>query len=123
MRKLLVVAACTALAGCTAYKMTTSARPPAHTFATTPSGAAQICVVRPHSVAALAPAALHDNGRLVGMTKGPTYFCYLARPGRHLVASTYGDDVDRDLGTDQVEEAIVVAEAGRRYFLHHDVSN
>jgi len=111
------------LAGCTSYRVSTSAPPPAHVFAPTPAGAAQICVVRPHQVGALAPAVVHDNGHLVGVTKGPTYFCYLAQPGQHLLASRYGDDVDRDLGTDQVEEASVTAEPGRRYFLHHDVSN
>ena len=109
--------------GCTGYRMTTAGRPPAHVLSPPPPGAGQICVLRPHSVASLAPVVVHDNGHLVGMTRGPTYFCYLAQPGTHRVASTYGDDIDRKLGTDQIEDASVHVAPSRRYFLHHDVTN
>lgn len=123
LRRPCMIMSLTLLAACSSYKVTTSLPPPAHVFAPTPAQVGQICVVRPHSVAALAPAVVHDNGRLVGVTKGPTYFCYLAQPGWHSLASTYGDDVDRELGTDQVAEATVMVEPARRYFLHHDVTN
>ena len=35
---------------------------------------------------------VHDNGQLVGMTKGPSRFCYLAQPGHHEIVATYADE-------------------------------
>lgn len=115
--------ACLSALGCTSYQLATLESPPAHALTAPPHGLGQICVLRPHNVASLAPAVVRDNGRLVGMTRGPTYFCYYAEPGRHVIASTYGDDVDSKLGTDQVEETQAVIAPGGRYYLHHDVSN
>lgn len=109
------------LGGCTAYTVETARAPTLHPFAPPPAGHGEICVVRPHVTGMLAVAVVHDNGVLVGATRGPTYFCYLAAPGRHRVISTYGDDIDRELGTDVVEEASVVVAPGSRHYLHQDV--
>jgi hypothetical protein len=56
---------------------------------------------------------VHDNDALVGATRGPTYFCYAAQPGRHVITSK----------ADTVEQATVDVEAGNRYFLHQIVDN
>ncbi|MEJ7731961.1 MAG: hypothetical protein WKG00_22465 [Polyangiaceae bacterium] len=107
--------------GCTAYSVETARTPTLHPFAPPPAGHGEICVVRPHVTGMLAVAVVHDNDVLVGATRGPTYFCYLAAPGSHRVTSTYGDDIDRELGTDVVAEASVVVAAGSRHYLHQDV--
>jgi hypothetical protein len=56
------------------------------------------------------------------MTKGPTWFCWLAEPGVHKVVTRYGDDIDENLGTDEITDAAILVEPGGRYYLHHDVS-
>jgi hypothetical protein len=104
---------------CTSYELEMRTAAP---MGVVPPGAARICVLRPHNVASLVPAIVHDNGRLVGMTKGPSYFCYLAEPGYHSIVSRYGDDVDERLGTDELEEVTVLVPPNARLFLHHDVS-
>ncbi len=106
------------LAGCTSYDV--AVRNPAPP-APSPPGTARVCVIRPHEVAQLVPAVVRDNGRLVGMTKGPSYFCYLVAPGLHRIVSTYGDDVDAKLGTDEEADATLIAEPAAQYFLHQDV--
>lgn len=77
-----------------------------------PSGAAQVCVVRPDALAANVSMPVHDNGHLVGATRGTTFFCYLARTGEHQITS-----VDDDTGP-----TFLRAQSGARYWLHQDVS-
>lgn len=108
-------------AGCSSYEHRALGGPPDELAAPT-ADAARICVYRPHHVAALVPAVVHDNGRLVGMTRGPSYFCYLAEPGRHTLVTRYGDDIDAELGTDDHAAATVDVAAGERHYLHHDVT-
>jgi hypothetical protein len=55
----------------------------------------------------------HDNGVLVGATRGPTHFCYLAEPGEHEIV----------IEADEVEKAKLTAEAGKSYFLKQEVDN
>ncbi|HVK70811.1 MAG TPA: hypothetical protein VM694_40430 [Polyangium sp.] len=107
---------------CTKYELAMHENAPPSAFAPLPSDAARICVLRPHGVASLVPAVVRDNGRLVGMTKGPSYFCYLAEPGSHTILTRYGDDVDAELGSDALVDATLTAAPGGHYFLHHDVS-
>lgn len=54
-----------------------------------------------------------DNGHLVGATRGPGHFCWLAEPGDHEIV----------IETDQTDEATLRAEAGRSYYLEVEVSN
>lgn len=108
-------------AACSSYTARPREQPPTE-VAQVPPEAAQICVYRPHRVAVLVPAVVHDNGTLVGMTQGRSYFCYLAQPGHHTIVSRYGDDIDARLGTDESTQATVVVTPGERYYLHHDVS-
>ncbi len=77
-----------------------------------PSGAAQVCVMRPDAFAAHVSMPVRDNGRLVGATRGATFFCWLARTGDHQITSS-----DDDTGP-----LLLRARSGARYFLHQDVS-
>jgi len=107
---------------CTRYELAARDVAPPKTFDALPPNTGQICVVRPHNVALLVPAVVRDNRQLVGMTKGPTWFCWLAEPGVHKIMTRYGDDIDENLGTDELTDAAILVEAGGRYYLHHDVS-
>jgi hypothetical protein len=109
-------------ASCTQYELQTRDTAPPGALGALPPNTGRICVLRPHSVAGLVPAVVRDNGRLVGMTKGPTYFCYFVEPGFHSIVTRYGDDVDAELGSDDLVEATMIVDPGGRYFLHHDVT-
>lgn len=76
-----------------------------------PAGSAQVCVVRPAPLAAQVSMPVRDNGRLVGATRGTTYFCYLAASGTHQITSA-----DDDTGP-----TFLRAQTGARYWLHQDV--
>jgi hypothetical protein len=106
---------------CTSYELAVRDPAPPGALDAGPPGLARVCVIRPLAVAQLVPAVVRDNGKLVGMTKGPSYFCYLAEPGQHRIVSTYGDDIDAKLGTGDVAEATLTAAPGGSYFLEHDV--
>jgi hypothetical protein len=108
--------------GCTRYEIAPRDVAPAKTFDPLPPNTGQICVIRPHNVALLVPAVVRDNRQLVGMTKGPTWFCWLAERGVHKIMTRYGDDIDENLGTDEITDAAILVEPGGRYYLHHDVS-
>lgn len=107
---------------CTQYQLAAHETAPEKTFDALPPNTGQICVIRPHNVALLVPAVVRDNRQLVGMTKGPTWFCWLAEPGVHKIMTRYGDDIDENLGTDEITDAAILVESGGRYYLHHDVS-
>lgn len=117
----MIVAALFASA-CTRYEIAPRDTAPATTFDALPANVGQICVVRPHNVALLVPAVVRDNRQLVGMTKGPSWFCWFAEPGIHKIVTRYGDDIDEDLGMDELTDAAILVEPGGRYYLHHDVS-
>ncbi len=106
--------------GCSSYAIQIHTPPKA--LPQGPPGAGQICVVRPHRVAMLVPAVVHDNGKLVGMTQGPSYFCYLAAPGYHRLSTSYGDDIDLRMGTGHTQDLSVLLQPSGRVFVHHDVS-
>ena len=66
-----------------------------------------MCVFRGHGpgVSVITPVA--DNRRLVGATKGASYFCYDAEPGEHVLAV---DDA----------AAVLQAQPGERYYYYHE---
>lgn len=101
------------LIGCSSYGFTEPKVPPVPPFGDAPAGHAQICVLRPHIKAAAVTFAVRDNGRLVGATRGASYFCYYALPGKHRVTSE----------ADDVQEANVLVLPGARYYLHQVVHN
>jgi hypothetical protein len=75
-------------------------------------GSAQICVMRPETLARDVSMEVRDNGRLVGATRGGTYVCWLAATGEHQLTS-----IDDDTGPTWLE-----ARANARYWLHQEVS-
>ena len=75
-------------------------------------GMAQICVVRPHTWAMARTVFFHDNGHLVGATRGPSYFCYAAQPGLHRL------EVQDGTPPPAVEFPVAT---GQRLFFHHRV--
>ncbi len=108
--------------GCSSYSVAIRDTAPPSAFGALAADVGQICVLRPHEVAQLVPAVVRDNRRLVGMTKGPSWFCWLAEPGVHNIVTRYGDDIDENLGTNEITDAAILVEPGGRYYLHHDVS-
>lgn len=77
-----------------------------------PRGSAQVCVLRPESLAADTTMEVRDKGRVVGATRGGTYFRYLAAPGEHQITS-----VDDDTGP-----TFLRATEGSRYWIHQEVT-
>jgi len=104
--------------GCSSYSLMELKTPPAPAFGPNArSNVAVVCVARPSHFALAVTFVLHDNGQLVGATRGESYFCYEAEPGDHALLSTTGDSIDTD-GTARLR-----AEAGHRYWLHQDFNN
>ena len=68
-------------------------------------------MIRTAVVAIAVTFPTRDNGTLVGATSGPTYFCYFAEPGEHVIVSE----------ADEKETARLSAEAGKTYFLKQEV--
>ena len=60
-------------------------------FTTYIDGMATVCVIRSAQLALAVTFTVHDNKLLVGATRGPTYFCYRAQPGRHQIAIASDD--------------------------------
>lgn len=91
-------------AACSPYSL--GAAPDNPELATQPftsylDGMASVCVVRTARIALAVTVVVHDNDVLVGATRGPTWFCYRAQPGRHHIVMTSEDgaqqfDVDLD---------------------------
>ena len=67
------------------------------------------------------PTIFRDNDRLVGATRGPSYFCWFAEPGSHAIVAIGGDDIDEELGTSTRDTATIDVVAARRYWLHQTV--
>ncbi|WP_159398075.1 hypothetical protein [Sorangium cellulosum] len=96
------------MSACSAYRLHEAEMPGAP-----PRGAGRICVLRSSASAWAATFVVRDNGRLVGATRGGTFFCYFAGVGRHHITSE----------SDGTDEATVVVADGRRYYLEQDTSN
>jgi len=96
-----------AATACGGYGVKRADNPPLQAFAAPPEGASLICMFRGHGpgVSVITPVA--DNRRLVGATKGASYFCYDAEPGEHVL------EVDDAAATLQ-------ARAGERYYYYHE---
>lgn len=107
----LVLALAGPLAACSHYRIVVADPPPLDALADPPDGLGQICVLRPHSLGALLTVPVRDSGLLVGATRGPSYFCYLAHPGPHHVTSK----TDRERAVD------VAVRAGETVFLQQQI--
>ncbi len=92
--------------------------PPIAAFGPAPrTDVATVCVIRPSHLAVAVTFVVPDDRQLVGATRGESWFCYFAEPGHHHIVSSTGDSTDRD------GEATLVAESGKRYWLHQDYDN
>ena len=78
-------------------------------FGPIPHGMAEVCVVRPPGHGQLVQTTFRDNGIPVGMTRGPSFFCYVAAPGTHRITPN---------GRAEAISTLRV-EAGKRYILRH----
>lgn len=106
------------LAACSPYSLREVDAPPLQAFGPSPrTDVATVCVIRPSHFAVGVTFVVHDNGQLVGATRGESYFCYEAEPGAHRIASSTGDSIDKP------GSALLAAEAGHRYWLHQDFDN
>ena len=99
--------------GCTSWHLASPAKAVVHSASPPPAESAKVCVVRTSVLAQAVTFPTHDNGVLVGATRGPTHFCYLAAPGHHNLS----------IEADEIEHASFEAEAGKSYFLHQEVDN
>ena len=106
----------TVLAGCSAYSVKPSA-PTIAAFGPAQPELGTVCVIRRSMFAQAVTFAIHDNGQLVGATRGDSYFCYLAEPGPHELVSHTGDS------TDHPGYARFMVFAGQRYWLEQDHEN
>lgn len=69
---------------------------------------ASVCVIRTARLALAVTFTVHDNEVLVGATRGLSWFCYRAQPGRHVITMTSDD------GSQRFEA--LLDERGRYYF-------
>jgi hypothetical protein len=101
------------LAACSQYKLREPEKPPLDPLGAPPPTSARVCTVRTSVLAAAVTFPTRDNGILVGATRGPGHFCWLAEPGDHEIT----------IETDHVDSATLHAEAGKAYWLKQGVSN
>ncbi len=108
---LLSIVAGLGVAGCSSYELREPASPPLVAFGAMPPSTARVCTVRTSVLAQAVTFPTRDNGVLVGATRGQGHFCWLVEPGPHQIT----------IETDQIDEATLVAEAGKSYYLKQDV--
>ena len=82
------------LLGCGSYSLALPKSPPIDAFGAGPSDAATVCVLRPSHWALRTTYVVHDDGQLVGATRGEGYFCYWAQPGPHRIVSSPNESAD-----------------------------
>jgi hypothetical protein len=112
MKPVLALSLALALASCAParHHLIAPEVPPLDPFEDPPYGLGLVCVLRPHTVGGALLYLVRDNGRLVGATRQPSYFCYLAQPGAHRI-EVHG-------GGGQTALELLVEAGGRRY-VHH----
>jgi hypothetical protein len=113
MRTFIAVMCGLCAVGCTSWHLAEPTGPQVAPFGPAAPAVATVCVVRTSILAQAVVFPTHDNGVLVGATRGPTYFCYLAEPGAHTI----------DIEADEDAQATLMVAAGGRYFLHEEVDN
>lgn len=115
MRGIIAVLICLAPVGCSSLRLVKADPPPVSAMGSPPPGVAQVCVLRPHWIAPSITLAVHDNGQLVGATRGDTYFCYFAGIGWHVLTT----EVDEPGAIQEPQSVVFAAAAGQRLYLHH----
>ncbi|MBX3189810.1 MAG: hypothetical protein KF819_22485 [Labilithrix sp.] len=103
--------------GCASYRIAEPRTEVLHPFAPIPAAGegafARVCVIRTSRFAQAVAFPTWDNGVLVGATKGPTFFCYKAEPGDHVIA----------INADEETRVSLRAEAGKSYYLHQKIGS
>lgn len=107
----LVVVSAASSAACSSYRISEPRAEVLHPFAPIPADFARICVIRTSRLAQAVAFATMDNDALVGATKGPTFFCYKAEPGAHVLR----------IEADKSTTVQLRAEGGKSYYLHEKV--
>ncbi|MBI4701055.1 MAG: hypothetical protein HY744_07845 [Deltaproteobacteria bacterium] len=97
---------------CGGFAVTHPKQPPLDPFGQPPATYAQVCVVRPAHIGAPLVFPVRDNGTLVGATRGPSYFCYLAGVGHHSITVEGAEP----------GEVRLTAQPVRRYFIEHEIA-
>lgn len=90
----LLLAAAASVLACSPYRLALAPAEPGavvQPFTTYIDGMATVCVIRSAQLALAVTFTVHDNKLLVGATRGPTYFCYRAQPGRHQIGIASDD--------------------------------
>ena len=101
------------LIACSSYKLGEPEKPPLDALGAPPPNAARVCTVRTSVIAGAVTFPIRDNGHLVGASRGPGHFCWLAEPGDHEIT----------IETDHVDHASLHADPAKAYFLKQNVSN
>ena len=114
MKKLALVIT---MAACSPYSISGGTTPTMTAFGAARPEVGTVCVIRASTWARGVTFVVHDNGALVGATKGDSYFCYEAAPGEHEIVSDTFDSTDHPGRT-----SIAIA-AGQRYWLQQDHEN
>ncbi|GAC1352628.1 MAG: hypothetical protein NVS3B20_05710 [Polyangiales bacterium] len=113
MRWRVALALVPSLAGCYSYRLSDAVRAPPIASDRSYPTLAHVCVLRTSVLASAVTFVVHDNGQLVGATRGAMRFCYLAAPGDHVITTA----------SDETEVSNLTAIAGRHYYLHEVVDN
>jgi hypothetical protein len=95
-------------AACSSYRISEPRAEVLHPFAPISADFARVCVIRTSRLALTEAFPTLDNDKLVGATKGPTFFCYKAEPGEHTI----------EIKASKPTVVQLHAEAGRSYYLH-----
>jgi hypothetical protein len=98
-------------AACSSYRIAEPRSKVLHPFAPIPADFARVCVIRTSRIGQALTFPTFDNGTLVGATKGPTFFCYKAEPGEHVLRTE----------ADEPTTVALRAEGGKSYYLHQKV--
>jgi hypothetical protein len=101
------------LTACSSYKLREPSIPPLDALGAPPPNAARVCTVRTSVLAGAVTFPIRDNGQLVGASRGPGHFCWLAESGDHEIT----------IETDHVDHAQLHADPAKAYFLKQNVSN
>jgi len=108
----LALVACFGASACSSYRLSEPHRPITG-FDPIATGRGRVCVLRTSPMAQAVVFPVHDDGVLVGATRGPSSFCYDAQPGKHVIVTR----------ADEPAYAEIEVEAGRVYWLEQQVDN
>ncbi|MSP63433.1 MAG: hypothetical protein EXR72_24435 [Myxococcales bacterium] len=107
-----------AAGGCSPFWVARPEAPPIDALGRPPGGLGQLCVVREFWGVSAVTLVVRDNGHVVGATRGPSYFCYFAEPGRHRIVSEVSDSGRIDAPRETAVEIL----PGGRYYLAQTVA-